>query len=107
VGDWLVNVPGVLKGISLGVPQDSPWEIARDANGNIQNDIAQLPHYVEVSGFNFAPIHNFVPQLNSPFIGNPVSGSQSNYFASSPLNSPPNQVAGPQNQSSFNFTQQF
>jgi hypothetical protein len=105
VGDWLVNVPGVLKGISLGVPQDSPWEIARDANGNIQNDIAQLPHYVEVSGFNFAPIHNFVPQLNSPFIGNPVSGSQSNYFASSPLNSLPNQVTGPQNQSSFNFTQ--
>jgi hypothetical protein len=106
VGDWLVNVPGVLKGISLGVPQDSPWEIARDANGNIQNDIAQLPHYVEVSGFNFAPIHNFVPQLNSPFIGNPVSGSQSNYFASPPLNSLPNRVAGPQNQTPFNFTQQ-
>lgn len=107
VGDWLVNVPGVLKGISLGVPQDSPWEIARDANGNIQNDIAQLPHYVEVSGFNFSPIHNFVPQLNSPFIGNPVSGSQSNYFASPPLNSLPNRVAGPQNQTPFNFTQQF
>jgi len=84
VGDWLVNVPGVLKGISLGVPQDSPWEIARDANGNIQNDIAQLPHYVEVSGFNFAPIHNFVPQLNSPFIGSPVSSSQATNFVYNP-----------------------
>ena len=85
VGDWLVNVPGVLKGISLGVPQDSPWEIARGAGGGIQKDIAQLPHYIEVSGFDFTPIHNFVPQLNSPFIGAPVSGSQKNYFVATPL----------------------
>ena len=80
VGDWLVNVPGILRGININVPTDSPWEIARDANGNFQSDIAQLPHYVEVTGFSFTPIHNFIPQLNSPFIGAPVSGSQKNNF---------------------------
>jgi hypothetical protein len=80
VGDWLVNVPGILRGININVPTDSPWEIARDANGNSQSDIAQLPHYVEVTGFSFTPIHNFIPQLNSPFIGAPVSGSQKNNF---------------------------
>jgi len=78
IGDWLVNVPGVLKGISLGVPQESPWEIARNRVGAKQNDIAQLPHYVEVSGFDFAPIHNFVPQVNSPFIGAPTPSTRYN-----------------------------
>ena len=88
VGDWLVNVPGVLKGISLGVPQESPWEIARDRVGAKQNDIAQLPHYVEVSGFDFAPIHNFVPQVNSPFIGAPTPSTTQNYFVA-PLRTTP------------------
>jgi hypothetical protein len=80
VGDWLVNTPGILKGITINVPTDSPWEIARDTNGNFQSDIAQLPHYVEITGFSFSPIHNFISQLNSPFIGAPVSGSQKNNF---------------------------
>lgn len=84
VGDWLVNVPGILNGITISVPNDSPWEIARDANGNFQSDIAQLPHYIEITGFSFTPIHNFIPQVNSPFIGAPVSGSQKNYFVSTP-----------------------
>jgi|694.fasta_scaffold36935_5 hypothetical protein len=84
VGDWLVDVPGVLKGMSLGIPDNSPWEIAKSANGTIQNDIAQLPFIVEVSGFDFAPIHNFVPKKNAPFIGAPVPNSQKNYFAPSP-----------------------
>lgn len=84
VGDWLVNVPGILNGISINVPTDSPWEIARNQTGGVQNDIAQLPHYVEVTGFNFTPIHNFIPQLNSPFIGSPVSSSQSTNFVYNP-----------------------
>jgi hypothetical protein len=84
VGDWLVNVPGILNGISINVPTESPWEIARNQTGGIQNDIAQLPHYVEVTGFNFTPIHNFIPQLNSPFIGSPVSSSQASHFVYNP-----------------------
>ena len=84
VGDWLVNVPGILNGISINVPTDSPWEIARNQTGGVQNDIAQLPHYVEVTGFNFTPIHNFIPQLNSPFIGSPVSSSQATNFVYNP-----------------------
>jgi hypothetical protein len=95
VGDWLVDVPGVLKGMSLGIPNESPWEIARDAEGNIQNDIAQLPFVVEVSGFDFAPIHNFVPRTNAPFIGAPILGSKSNYFIASPRTTPQNPPSGP------------
>ena len=83
VGDWLVDVPGVLKGMSLGIPNESPWEIARDETGRKQNDIAQLPFIVEVSGFDFIPIHNFVPKKNAPFIGAPISSNTKNYFVSS------------------------
>ena len=84
IGDWLVDVPGVLKGMSLGIPNESPWEIARDRVGARQNDIAQLPFIVEVSGFDFAPIHNFVPRKNAPFIGAPVLNSQKNHFTFTP-----------------------
>jgi hypothetical protein len=80
VGDWLVDVPGVLNGINLNIPDNSPWEIARNANGTNQNDIAQLPFIVEVSGFDFIPIHNFVPKKNAPFIGAPISNNTKNYF---------------------------
>jgi hypothetical protein len=81
VGDWLVDVPGILNGITLNIPDNSPWEIARDANGNIQNDIAQLPFVVEVNSFDFVPIHNFVPRKNAPFIGAPIPNTTENYFS--------------------------
>ena len=80
VGDWLVDVPGILNGINLNIPDNSPWEIARNTNGTIQKDIAQLPFVVEVSGFDFIPIHNFVPKKNAPFIGAPIFNSNRNYF---------------------------
>jgi hypothetical protein len=76
VGDYLVDVPGVLKGLSFGGFEESPWEIAKKADGSPLADgmlfgenIAQLPQTLTVSGFNFAPIHNFVPQKGSKFIG--------------------------------------
>ena len=80
VGDWLVDVPGILNGINLNIPDNSPWEIARNTDGTIQKDIAQLPFIVEVSGFDFIPIHNFVPKKNAPFIGAPIFNSNRNYF---------------------------
>jgi hypothetical protein len=92
VGDWLVDIPGVLKGMSLGIPNESPWEIARDETGRKQNDIAQLPFVVEVSGFDFAPIHNFVPRKNSPFIGAPITNSNKNYFPQQIIGSNPTEV---------------
>jgi hypothetical protein len=107
VGDWLVDVPGVLKGMSLGIPNESPWEIARDAEGNIQNDIAQLPFVVEVSGFDFAPIHNFVPRKNAPFIGAPVTNSNRNYFPQQIIGSNPTEVRQLEQSLQSNFFPSF
>ena len=72
VGDYLVDVPGVLKGLSFGGFEESSWETAKKADGSPldkEEDVAQLPHTLTVSGFSFAPIHNFVPQKGSKFIG--------------------------------------
>ena len=82
VGDYLTDVPGVLKGISIGGFEQSSWEIAKKLNGNPlgtynkrgellsrEEKVAQLPHVLKVSGFSFTPIHNFVPQKGSKFIG--------------------------------------
>ena len=82
VGDYLMDVPGVLKGISIGGFEQSSWEIAKKLNGNPLGEynrdgdlvsraekVAQLPHVLKVSGFSFSPIHNFTPQKGSKFIG--------------------------------------
>lgn len=78
VGDYLVDVPGVFEGMSIGDMIDTPWEIARQPDGTYDKTIAQLPHAIEVSSFSFTPIHNFVPQRGSKFIGfdNPMGGEQ-------------------------------
>ena len=45
VGDYLVNTPGVLEGISIGGFETAPWEIAKKMNGTpLGDNIAQLPH---------------------------------------------------------------
>ena len=67
MGNWCFELPGFIGGVSLGVPEESPWEIAIDDNGNRNPDegIMQLPHIVKVSGFNFTPIHTFRPSKQS------------------------------------------
>ena len=70
VGDYLTDVPGVLEGISIGGFEAASWEIAKKLDGTpLDEDIAQLPHVLKVSGFSFTPIHNFIPEKGAKFIG--------------------------------------
>ena len=72
VGGYLHNQVGIMKGIQYSVPQESPWEIGiNDSSipgaGFDQNrsdpSVKELPFIIKVSGFNFIPIHNFVPNV--------------------------------------------
>ena len=64
VGGYLFNQVGIMKGINYTVPMESPWEIAiNDTNGNPDKNVKELPFMIKVSGFNFIPIHNFVPSI--------------------------------------------
>lgn len=70
LGGWCYEQPGIITGMSLGVPQESPWEISIKDSGigdfnDSDNTVKELPHIVKVTGFNFIPIHNFVPKIQS------------------------------------------
>jgi hypothetical protein len=72
VGGYLYNQVGIMKGISYGVPAESPWEIGINdssipGSGFDQNrsdpSVKEMPFIIDVSGFEFIPIHNFVPNV--------------------------------------------
>ena len=61
VGGYIYDQPGIIKSISYGIPEESPWEIAIDENGNEDTSVKQLAHMIKVTGFTFIPIHKFIP----------------------------------------------
>ena len=70
VGGYLFNQVGIMTGINYTVPMESPWEIATpdtpilNESGFLRDEnVKELPFIIKVSGFNFIPIHNFVPNV--------------------------------------------
>ena len=63
IGDYIVNQPGIITGLTYDIQEDSPWEIGIQASptGDIDPTTAQMPHIIRVSGFNFIPIQQFIP----------------------------------------------
>ena len=60
VGDYLNNQVGFLGGLSYSIPEDSPWDIGRNSKGEADDNSLQLPHIIDVGGFKFTPLHNFI-----------------------------------------------
>lgn len=95
IGDYIVDLPGIISGISLDLEDDAGWDIGEyDDDGNKKEDSLVMPKLISVGGFKFKPIHNFIPQtvnnkfitsgvgtdVNAPFIsfgktGDPLSNS--------------------------------
>ncbi len=70
VGGYLFNQVGIMTGINYTIPMESPWEIAipdtqiTNESGFLSDkSVKELPFMIKVSGFNFIPIHNFVPNV--------------------------------------------
>ena len=79
VGGWCYEQVGIIKGITLDVPTESPWEIGiNDENNTNDSSVKELPMIVKVTGFQFTPIHNFVPKVQQNGYGN-KSGFVSRY----------------------------
>ena len=62
VGGYLYNQLGFIKGLTYDVPTESPWEIAIDENGDSDSTVKELPFMIKVTGFQFIPIQDFIPQ---------------------------------------------
>jgi hypothetical protein len=66
VGGYLHEQPGIITGFSYEMNEDNAtWEIGISDNESATPDttVKQLPHLIKVTGFNFIPIHTFVPRL--------------------------------------------
>jgi hypothetical protein len=63
LGQYISDQPGIITGLDLDIPEDSPWEIGIDDQGNPLNvkDMRQLPHMIKVK-IDFTPIQKFRPE---------------------------------------------
>ena len=77
VGGYFQEQVGIMTSINFDIPQESPWEIAipdnkkenistTGAEGNeifTDPSVKEMPMIINVSGFSFIPIHDFVPRV--------------------------------------------
>lgn len=90
IGGYIYEQPGFIKSITYELTEQSPWEIGINEKGftdpeNRGDDLVkELPHMVKVSGFNFTPIHNFIPEVqkqNNSFVGADIENGPSRFIA--------------------------
>lgn len=65
IGGYFYEQPGIITGFSYEMNDDnSTWEIGINDSDEAGDDktVKELPHMIKVSGFNFIPIHTFVPR---------------------------------------------
>jgi len=68
IGDYLIDVPGIFSGVTYTINDDAGWDIAKKDDGTKmsinEGDTGGwvMPRLIEVSGFTFKPIHNFIPK---------------------------------------------
>jgi hypothetical protein len=72
IGDYIIDTPGIFNGLTYAINDDAGWDVARGENGNKiginEGDTGGwvMPKLIEVSGFTFKPIHNFIPKTANP-----------------------------------------
>jgi hypothetical protein len=84
VGDYINDVYGVLEGIDYSFPDDSSWDIAKNDDGKTDENSAELPLLINVDGFSFKPIHNFIPSTVSSR-SNPYNSNSSRFISNVPI----------------------
>ena len=91
VGGYCYEQVGIMKGITLDVPGESPWEIGisdgfitGSNNANLSSDpsVKELPMIIKVSGFTFVPIHKFVPRIQQNAFYNGGQTDATNFITS-------------------------
>ncbi len=78
-GGYCYEQPGIITGLNLSYPKESPFEIDVDSKTGANDGgkkTKELPMIMTVTGFEFKPIHNFVPRLQqNDYDGLKVNGS--------------------------------
>ena len=65
IGGYVYELPGIITSLTYDIGEDTPWEIGitSEAGGGEDGTVKELPHIIRVTGFNFIPIHKFIPGL--------------------------------------------
>tara|TARA_R110002074_G_scaffold104128_2_gene224796 strand:+ start:755 stop:2623 length:1869 start_codon:yes stop_codon:yes gene_type:complete len=78
-GGYCYEQPGIITGLNLSYPKESPFEIDVDSKTGANDGgkkTKELPMIMTVTGFEFKPIHNFVPRIQqNTFDGLTENGS--------------------------------
>lgn len=84
-GGYLYETPGFLTSVNYTIPENSPYEIAINENGNGDSSVTELPLLIKVTT-NFTPIHDFLVEKandnlnpNAKYISLQNSTKKSNY----------------------------
>ena len=62
MGGYIYEQPGYFTSLDYSIPQESPWEIGINENGDYDESVKELPHIITVT-LSFTPIHKFLPQI--------------------------------------------
>ena len=65
MGDYIIDLPGIIKGINFDFPDEGTWDIARTNTGEKESDSYIMPRLIDIKSIKFTPIHNFIPQTVS------------------------------------------
>jgi hypothetical protein len=86
MGGYLYEQVGFISALTYDIPNDTTWEIGINDAGDFDPSVKELPHRINVSSFQFTPIHNFIPSkqgLGFNGQGFNASGSTATGFVSS------------------------
>jgi len=73
MGGYLYEQPGFISSLTYEVPREATWEIAINEEGGADGSVKELPHFIKVTGMQFTPIHEFLPQKINPRFANGVN----------------------------------
>lgn len=77
VGGYLYETVGIINSLTYDIPEESPWEIGINDEGNDDGQVKELPHIIRVTNFSFTPIQDFIPSLQN--IGSFNGGVRGNF----------------------------
>ena len=69
IGGYFYNQPGFITSLTYEMPTESTWEIGindqgfEDSVNRGDKKVKELSHMIRVTGFNFTPIHTFIPEV--------------------------------------------
>ncbi len=79
IGDYITDLPGIIRGINYDFPDEAGWDIARTETGEKEPNGYIMPKLIEIKSIKFTPIHNFIPKtVSEKFV---ISGSGANVDA--------------------------